>query len=469
MSTSLSVAASTLSDVMEMRSPTEDLDPRQDRVGVSGSRMPDNSASSMSMTNLADDANGWVAASDDDVTQARPGDELVARCLDDLVDDWMRKGGELSYDDVTRMSTKRNLNGHQLADLLEGLSEAGVAVSGLGGSGSAAWDSPEDTLPRRSGYVDTDALGAYLREIGKYKLLWAEDEVRLGRLIRAGQEADIALRGDKRQLSSARVAILNEASEAGRKAHDDLVCANLRLVVSIARLRKYANSGLDLLDLIQEGNLGLLRAADKFDYSLGYKFSTYATWWIRQSIERGIADRGRLIRLPVHFHEVLVKVLRTKRILAAQEGHEPTISELAAALHMSPAVVASVLDWSSPTVSLDAPVSEDGDTTLGSLLSEEADIDGRGDPADIVISAARRDDISKAVDGALSTREKSVIYRRFGVGGGDEETLETIGEHWGVTRERIRQIQGKAMSKLRSDRAVLELRDYLGSASRRSK
>ena len=422
----------------------------------------------MSMANVADDSTAWDAASDDVVLQSRAGDELVARCLDDLVDDWMRKGGELSYDDVTRMSTKRNLNGHQLADLLESLSEAGVAVSGLAGGASAAWDLPDDTVPARSGYVDTDVVGAYLREIGKYKLLWAEDEVRLGRLIRAGQEAEIAMRGDKRQHSSAKVAILNEASEAGRKAHDDLVCANLRLVVSIARQRKYANSGLDFLDLIQEGNLGLLRAADKFDYSLGYKFSTYATWWIRQSIERGIADRGRLIRLPVHFHEVLVKVLRTKRVLAAQEGHEPSVSELAAALHMSPAVVASVLDWSSATVSLDAPASKDGDTTLGSLLSEEADMDGRSDPANVVIAAARQRDTSNAIDEVLTPREASIVRRRFGIGGGEEETLEVISESWGLTRERIRQIQDKAMSKLRAHRMVWALRSYLRSDTRHS-
>ena len=392
----------------------------------------------------------------------RPADELVARCLDDLVDDWLRKG-QLSYDDVTRMTTKRDLNGHQLASLLEGLSQSGVTVSGLGqGPGISARNNYADGEPtERSVRVGADDLGTYLKEIGRYQLIYAEDEVRLGRLIRAGQEADAALSENTRSMSPAILAGLEQASSAGRSAHDHLVRSNLRLVVSIARLRRYTQSGMDLLDLIQEGNLGLLRAADKFDYSLGYKFSTYATWWIRQGIERGIGDRSRLIRLPVHFHEKVVKVLRMQRWLTSRSDREPTLAELAAALEMSSGEVQAVLDWSRPLISLDSHVGEDGDTTLGDLLNDQADVDGRCDPIDVVMTAARDRGIDQVLDEVLDSRAASVIRRRFGLGGFDEETLDSIGISWNVTRERIRQIEVKALEQLIESNRVRPLYEYL--------
>ena len=406
----------------------------------------------------------------DAAAPSRPADELVVRCLDDLIDDWLRKGGQLSYNDVTRMTTKRDLNGHQLASLLEGLSQSGVTVSGLDqGPGVSARDNYADDAPtERSSHVGTDDLGTYLKEISRYQLLYAEDEVRLGRLIRAGQEADATLSGDTRGMSPAMLAGLKQASSAGRSAHDDLVRSNLRLVVSIARLRRYAHSGMDLLDLIQEGNLGLLRAADKFDYSLGYKFSTYATWWIRQSIERGIGDRSRLIRLPVYFHEKVVKVLRTQRLLASRSDREPALDELAAALEMPSGEIQAVLDWAQPTMSLDSPVGEDGDTTLGDLLSDEADVDGRGDPIDVVMTAARDRGIAQMLDEILDLRAASVIRRRFGLGGFDEETLDSIGTSWNVTRERIRQIEAKALDQLIESNRVRPLYEYLVTSTDRS-
>ena len=405
----------------------------------------------------------------DAVSPSRPADELVARCLDDLIDDWLRKG-QLSYDDVTRMTTKRDLNGHQLASLLEGLTESGLAVSGLdqGPGISARNNYADDTPTERSSHVGADDVGAYLREISRYQLLYAEDEVRLGRLIRAGQEADATLSGDTRGMSPAMLAGLKQASSAGRSAHDDLVRSNLRLVVSIARLRRYAHSGMDFLDLIQQGNLGLLRAADKFDYSLGYKFSTYATWWIRQSIERGIADGGRLIRLPVHFHEKVVKVLRLQRLLASRSDREPTLDELAAASEMPSGEIQAVLDWARPTMSLDSPVGEDGDTTLGDLLSDEADVDGRGDPIDVVMTAARDRGIAQVLDEILDPRAASVIRRRFGLGGFDEETLDSIGTSWNVTRERIRQIETKALEQLIESNRIRPLYEYLVTSTDRN-
>jgi RNA polymerase sigma factor (sigma-70 family) len=405
----------------------------------------------------------------DAVSPPRPADELVARCVDDLIDDWLRKG-QLSYDDVTRMTTKRDLNGHQLASLLEGLTQSGVAVSGLdqGPGISARNNYADDASAERSSHVGTDDLGTYLKEIGRYQLLYAEDEVRLGRLIRAGQEADATLSGDTRGMSPAMLASLQQASSAGRSAHDDLVRSNLRLVVSIARLRRYAHCGMDFLDLIQEGNLGLLRAADKFDYSLGYKFSTYATWWIRQSIERGIADGSRLIRLPVHFHEKVVKVLRLQRLLASRSDREPTLDELAAASEMPSGEIQAVLDWARPTMSLDSPIGEDGDTTLGDLLSDEADVDGRGDPIDVVMTAARDRGIAEVLDEILDPRAASVIRRRFGLGGVDEETLDSIGASWNVTRERIRQIESKALTQLIESNRVRPLYEYLVKSTDRS-
>ena len=319
----------------------------------------------------------------------------------------------------------------------------------------------------RSSRVDADDLGAYLREISRYQLLYAEDEVRLGRLIKTGQEADATLSGDTRGMSPAMLAGLQQASTAGRSAHDELVRSNLRLVVSIARQRRYAHSGMDLLDLIQEGSLGLIHAADKFDYSLGYKFSTYATWWIRQSIERGIADRGRLIRLPVHFHEKVVKVLRLQRLLASRSDHEPTLDELAAALQMPSGEIQAVLDWARPTMSLDGPVGEDGGTTLGDLLSDEADVDGRGDPIDVVMTAARDSDIAQVLDEILDPRAASVIRRRFGLGGFDEETLDSIGASWKVTRERIRQIEAEALEELIESNRIRPLYEYLVTSTNR--
>ena len=213
-----------------------------------------------------------------DALPPRSMDDLVDSCLDDLIDDWMRMGGQLSYDDVTRLTTKRGLDGRQLAALLEALAESGVDIGDLGAGITApsarktADNQPSE--PAASGSADD--VGAYLREISRYPLIYAEDEVRLGRLIKMGQEADVTLADDSSGMSSAMLEGLWNASAAGREAHDELVRANLRLVVSMARQRRYVNSGLSLLDLIQHGNLGLLRAADKFDYTRGFK-------WVRLS------------------------------------------------------------------------------------------------------------------------------------------------------------------------------------------
>lgn len=396
-------------------------------------------------------------------------DQLTSRCLDDLIDDWQRKGGRLSYDDVTRMSTKRKLNGQQLASLLEGLSQAGVTVSGFNSSpGSPPAEDPGDESAGEATRADRDSLSMYLAEVGRYPLLYAVDEVRLGRLIKAGQDADAALAaGQDAPIESALEAKLMMASAAGRRAHDDLVLANLRLVVSVARQSRYAAGGVDLVDRIQDGNLGLMRAAEKFDYTLGYKFSTYAMWWICQAIERGIADKGKVIRLPVHFHEKLLKVVRTRRRLTDEYGREPTLEELASATDMDPGTVKGALDWAKPVESLDRVLVHDGDLTYGDLLSDAVDIDGRGDPVDVVLNAARLRDITEALGGILDPRSAMIIARRYGIGSGaGEETLQAIADDLHLTRERVRQLEVKAMEALMAAAVQGGLYEYLVADTR---
>jgi len=417
---------------------------------------------------LADEPDRADAAADAPVI-ALPHDGLVSRCLDDLIDDWQRKGGRLSYDDVTRMSTKRKLTGNQLARLLEGLSHAGVAVNGLDASpDSPSGERSRDELADDATRTHRDGLGMYLAEAGRYPLLYAEGEVRLGRLIKAGQDADDALAARQgRPIEPTLEAQLMLASDAGRRAHDDLVLANLRLVVSVARQRRYASSGVELVDRIQDGNLGLMRAADKFDYTLGYKFSTYAMWWIRQSIERGIADKGGIIRLPVHFHEKLLKVLRAQRRLADRYEREPTLDELASATDMDQGTVKGILDWAKPVVSLDRVLVHDGDLTYGDLLGGSVDIDGRGDPVDVVVNAARLRDINAALGGVLDPRSAMIIARRYGIGtDAGEETLQAIADDLHLTRERVRQLAVKALDALTAAAVDAGLYEYLISDTR---
>lgn len=396
--------------------------------------------------------------------------DVVARSLSDLIDDWHRKGHNLSYDDVTRVSTKRDLDGMQLAKLLEGLWRAGIELTGIENAESATQTpATADDVDREAigSSADRDALGAYLREIGQHPLIFAEDEVRLGRLIKAGLDADLELAAARSHGEPNLEAALYKASKAGRRAHAELVLSNLRLVVSIAR--KYLGSGMDMLDLIQEGNLGLLHAADLFDYSLGYKFSTYATWWIRQAVTRGIANQSRMIRLPVHFHDRLIKVLRARQKLSERLDHEPALADLAGYLDMDPGEVQAVLDWAKPTVSLDTLIGEDGDVTLGDLLAVGVDIDGRTDPQNIVLTVARQRDITKIIRAVLDDRSMYIICRRFGLDNCEEETLETIGKRLGVTRERVRQLETKAMKLLAGSPTTRELYEYLVDQTNQTK
>jgi RNA polymerase primary sigma factor len=394
-------------------------------------------------------------------------DKVLRRAVDDLVDDWFRAGRELHYDDVTRLTTKRGLTAEQTAAILEELDEQGVEVAGLRTELRVDGDLVDDDLEggegrRRPSAAVSDLVRAYLLKIGKYPLIWAEDEVRLGRQIRLGLDADEVLDDESRRsaLSPARLASLRDASAAGRRAHSEMVCANLRLVVSIAKHRSFEGCGVEFIDRVQDGNAGLMHAADKFDPTLGYKFSTYATWWIRQAISRGIGDRGRLIRIPVHVHEKLSQMRRVRRDLVGRLDRDPTTTELADALDWPAATVQAMLDHSRPIASLDVLVGTEGDTTLGDLLSDQADIDGRTDPVNCVVESACARDLDRVL-ADLPERSAEVVRRRFGLHGRPEQTLDEIGLHFGVTRERIRQIEAKAMDRLKQPHNLDWLRCYL--------
>lgn len=382
-------------------------------------------------------------------------DPKVLAAIADLADDARRAGGTLAREDVDRLIVKRQLDSAQAGELLALLHENGLHPQDRPDPDNGADDGTERAGP------GLDLVRTYLLEIAGHRLIYAEEEVRLGHAIRTGQlaTAELAERppGDPVSRDA-----LEAAASAGRRAHEALVQANLPLVVSISKLGKYQWSGVDLLDRIQDGNIGLMRAADKFDATMGFKFSTYATWWIRQQIERGIADKGRLIRIPVHAHEQIQRLRATSRRLGDALGRQPTATEIAAELDIEPAKVQAMLDWSRPVVSLDQPVGPDGDTSLGDLLADDAEIDGRNDPADTVLHALMVRDVDAHVGRACgSDRNAAVIRARFGLGSDEPQTLEEIGREYGLTRERIRQIEEKALVRLRASPDTSALWEHL--------
>lgn len=300
-----------------------------------------------------------------------------------------------------------------------------------------------------------DPVKDYLKQIGKVALLNAELEVELAKRIEAGLFAEEKLSLAK-NLSPQDRRDLTWVVKDGQRAKSHLLEANLRLVVSLAK--RYTGRGMQFLDLIQEGNLGLIRAVEKFDYTKGYKFSTYATWWIRQAITRAMADQARTIRIPVHMVEVINKLARVQRQLLQDLGREPTPEELAAELDMTPEKVVEVQKYGREPISLSTPLGEDGDSEFGDLIEDtEAVV-----PADAVGFTMLQQELERVLD-SLHPREAGVIRSRFGLGDGVQMTLDQIGEKFGVTRERIRQIESKTMSKLRHPSRSQLLRDYLDS------
>ena len=324
------------------------------------------------------------------------------------------------------------------------------------GGGFVLKNTEEDDIPAQTTTITgatADPVKDYLKQIGKVALLNAELEVELAKRIEAGLFAEEKLAG-KRQLSKDLERDLRWVVKDGEKAKSHLLEANLRLVVSLAK--RYTGRGMQFLDLIQEGNLGLIRAVEKFDYTKGYKFSTYATWWIRQAITRAMADQARTIRIPVHMVEVINKLARVQRQLLQDLGREPTPEELARELDMTPEKVVEVQKYGREPISLSTPLGEDGDSEFGDLIEDtEAVV-----PADAVGFTMLQRELERIL-GSLHPREAGVIKSRFGLGDGVQKTLDQIGEEFGVTRERIRQIESKTMSKLRHPSRSQMLRDYL--------
>ncbi|WP_392466734.1 RNA polymerase sigma factor [Arsenicicoccus cauae] len=316
-------------------------------------------------------------------------------------------------------------------------------------------DDEDDAPPQQvvTAGATADPVKDYLKQIGKVALLNAEQEVELAKRIEAGLFAEERLNsGDKIDMKLKRE--LWWVAQDGKRAKNHLLEANLRLVVSLAK--RYTGRGMLFLDLIQEGNLGLIRAVEKFDYTKGYKFSTYATWWIRQAITRAMADQARTIRIPVHMVEVINKLARVQRQMLQDLGREPTPEELAKELDMTPEKVVEVQKYGREPISLHTPLGEDGDSEFGDLIEDSEAVV----PADAVSFTLLQEQLHSVLD-TLSEREAGVVSMRFGLTDGQPKTLDEIGKVYGVTRERIRQIESKTMSKLRHPSRSQVLRDYL--------
>jgi RNA polymerase primary sigma factor len=316
-------------------------------------------------------------------------------------------------------------------------------------------DSDEADEPEQQVMVagaTADPVKDYLKQIGKVALLNAEQEVQLAKRIEAGLFAEENV--NEGSVSASDVEDLEWIVEDGRRAKNHLLEANLRLVVSLAK--RYTGRGMLFLDLIQEGNLGLIRAVEKFDYTKGYKFSTYATWWIKQAITRAMADQARTIRIPVHMVEVINKLARVQRQMLQDLGREPTPEELAKELDMTPEKVVEVQKYGREPISLHTPLGEDGDSEFGDLIEDSEAVV----PAEAVNFTLLQEQLHDVLD-TLSEREAGVVSMRFGLTDGQPKTLDEIGKVYGVTRERIRQIESKTMSKLRHPSRSQVLRDYL--------
>jgi RNA polymerase primary sigma factor len=314
-------------------------------------------------------------------------------------------------------------------------------------------DDPVDDLLDDETLSVSDPVKMWLTEIGRYRLLSAQQEVELAMQLEAGRTAEERLKAEPEPAVEDRM-LLERAVRKGNSAHQRLVEANLRLVVSIAR--NYVGRGLALLDLIQEGNLGLMRAVDRFDYRRGFKFSTYASWWIRQAITRSIADQARTIRVPIHVVDMINKLTRTQRELSQDLGREPTIKEIAREMDLDIDRVEELSQIAQNPVSLETPVGEEEDSTLGDFVEDGT--------AEIPVEAATfrllQDYLAQTLEG-LNQREREVLVLRFGLEDGRVRTLEEVGERFGVTRERIRQLETKALAKLRHPNNSRRLEGFL--------
>jgi RNA polymerase primary sigma factor len=359
---------------------------------------------------------------------------LIAKVASSLADDYHRRGGYLSGDHVLRAVEKRGLDPEDDVLIRQQLRDLGIEI-----------DDPESAFDfERLDETDTrseDLVRKYLLEIGSIRLLKPQDEITLARRIQAGKQAAQALETNAFEETTS--AELGKRIIEGHEAEHHMIAANLRLVVSIAKLYS-TRSSLDLLDLIQEGTFGLFKAVDKFDHQKGFKLSTYATWWIRQSITRAIADTGRLIRLPVHVNESIARVTKIKVALTREKfGKDPSIKEIAEQLGWKPEKVQFLMDIAMEPLSLDTPVGDDKES-LSSFVKSAAE-----KSPERIMMALEQSMLIDRVLSQLSPRERSVLRRRFGLDGKRPETLEKISRTFDITRERIRQVEEKALKKLR--------------------
>jgi RNA polymerase primary sigma factor len=370
--------------------------------------------------------------------------------------------GYVTYDDVMEAIPEAELNIEQLEDALAALIERGIEIS------DTDLESPEaDKTARKEEPVTEkeqsdidlsaidvdDSISLYLKEIGRIPLLTAEQEVSLAKRMEAGWLARRRISQDG-QLSTDERSTLNATVRDGNAAKEHLIKANSRLVVSVAK--KYVGRGVPFLDLIQEGNIGLIRAVKKFDYRRGYKFSTYATWWIRQAVTRAIADQGRTIRVPVHMYEQINRLARVSRQLVQELGRDPTVEEIAQELGVNPKKVERIIKVSQRPLSLEMPVGEEDDSFLGDFI-EDSDAPSPTDQASQQLLREQIDDIFAS----LTPREVRILQLRFGLVDGYSYTLEEVGKKFGVTRERIRQIEAQALGRLRHPSRSRKLRDFL--------
>jgi RNA polymerase primary sigma factor len=408
-----------------------------------------------------------------DVVRALPNIELTPEIVEEIMRRCREAGIEIDdvfgdLDDLRALAAEPELPGAELV-LGEGQATNVVVLSAEHTATSASRRRLSATLRRRNrmsadrglerGVGTSDPVRMYLREIGRVPLLTAIEEVELARRIEDGAEAserlaDLDAVGALGELPADESRAMQRRADDGDEAKSSLIQANLRLVVSIAK--RYVGRGMQFLDLIQEGNMGLMRAVEKFDYTKGFKFSTYATWWIRQAITRSIADQARTIRIPVHMVESINRVHRMQRQMVQELEREPTVDELADAVGMSADRVREIQRISLDLLSLDAPVGEEDDSYLADFIKD----DGAEEPLDAATRQMLQEAVKDVLD-ELNEREKEVVVMRFGLDDEQARTLEEVGRQFGVTRERIRQIESKTLAKLRHPHRSQKLRDYL--------
>ena len=409
---------------------------------------------------------------DDKTIAALPAATLIT--ANEKLKDLLAKGcktGKLDPGELSDVVDTMDLDGDQMDRIYDSLADLGIEV----GSDEFLTDLPDDGEPpleeiaeiEEEELVDPntlvdsfnidDPVRMYLKEIGKVPLLTADQEVELATAMSAGREAKerlAELEESGETLPEDEMAALKKQLKAGERAKQQLAEANLRLVVSIAK--RYVGRGMLFLDLIQEGNLGLIKAVEKFDYTKGYKFSTYATWWIRQAITRAIADQARTIRIPVHMVETINKVIRVSRQLLQELGHDPSPEEISEEMNMPVDKVREILKIAQEPVSLETPIGEEEDSHLGDFIPDE----GASEPSEAASFTLLKEQLVDVLS-TLTPREEKVLKLRFGIEDGRTRTLEEVGKEFNVTRERIRQIEAKALRKLRHPSRSKKLKDFL--------